>query len=107
MGAFVDACIALRLRKLQLAFCRVVPAVLPQLTRLVAAGTLRELLVLNDVAMFDVGHESTRLFAAAVRASVMTCISFFNSGVLPENVVEAAAFINLSINSIAGCSGGR
>ena len=102
MGAVVDACIALRLRKLQLLTCRTVPAALPELTRLVAAGTLRGLWVLsmnvqnNGVGMFDEAHESTRLFVAAVRASAMVSLEFDarNLGVLPADVVEAAAFIN-------------
>ena len=63
MGAVVDACIALRLRRLELLRCRIVPASLPQLFRLIAAGALRELEVDNaGVAMFDGTHESTWLF---------------------------------------------
>lgn len=46
-GAFVDACIAVRLRTLELAWCHYPPSALPQLTRLIAAGALRELNVCN------------------------------------------------------------
>ena len=38
MGALVDACISLRLRELELVECRVMPAMLPELTRLIAGG---------------------------------------------------------------------
>ena len=96
MGAVVDACIALRLRGLMLRMCRVMPASLSELTRLIDAGALRELIVQNGIAaMFEAGHESTRLFVAAVRASAMTKLqlSTFVAEV-PESVVEAAAFIN-------------
>ena len=95
MTAVVDACIALRLHELDLFHCRVVPAVLPELTRLIAAGALRDLRVYNgSVEMFDEAHESTQLFVAAVRASAMTKLAFDDLGDVPENVVEAAAFIN-------------
>ena len=97
LGAVVDACIALRPRlcKLQLGTCRVVPASIPQLTRLNAAGTLRELKVHNGgVEMFDKAHESTRLFVAAARASALTKLDLNGLGDVPENVAEAAAFIN-------------
>ena len=95
LGALVDACISLSLRKLVLDGCHIVPAVLPQLTRLIAAGKVRELDVGNlHVQMFDETHESTRLFIAAVRASYMTRLSLANLGVLPESVMDAAAFIN-------------
>ena len=95
MSAVVDACIALRPRKLWLGGCCAVPAVLSQLTRLISAGALRELVVYNDgVEMFDAAHESTRLFVAAVHASAMTRLRLINLGVTPEDVVEAEAFIN-------------
>ena len=99
MGAVVDACIAINLRRLDLRRCRVVPAALPELTRLVAAGALRALMVANhnnNVEVFDEAHESTRLFVAAVRASAMSVLRLVNVGVVPENVAEAAAFINAS-----------
>ena len=96
MGAVVDACIALRLRSLGLQWCHVIPAVLPELIRLIAAGALRWLIVrkIGEDEMFDETHESTRLFVAAVRASAMTRLQLEGFGVLPESVVEAAAFIN-------------
>ena len=95
MGAVVDACIALRVRKLWLSHCRVVPAVLPELARLVAARALRELIVYNGgVTLFVEDHESTRLFVAAVRVSAMTKLQLYGLGTIPDNVVEAAAFIN-------------
>ena len=99
MGAVVDACIKLRLRKLDLRRCIVVPAALPELTRLIAAGALRELIVVNifpfGMSMFNEAHdEYTRLFVTAVRASAMTGLELFLVGVLPEIVEEAAAFIN-------------
>ena len=73
MGVIMDACIALRLCTITLDACRIVPAALPQLTRLIVEGALHELRLFNDdVEMFDESHESTRLFAAAVRASAMT-----------------------------------
>ena len=100
MGAFVDACIAIRLRSLQLGDCRVVPAVLPELTRLIAVGALQMLFVSDSdidkahVQMFDAAHESTWHFVAAVRASDMTRLVLDGMGVQPESVVEAAAMIN-------------
>ena len=88
MGAVVDACIALRLHTLRLCYCRIVPAALPELTRLVAAGVLRELDVNNwgDVVFGDT-DESTRLFVAAVRASALTSLKFH--GVVIYNVARA------------------
>ena len=97
MGAVVNACIAINLCRLNLRRCRVVPAALPELTRLIAAGALRALMVENqddNVEMFDEAHESTRMFVAAVRASAMSVLQLVNMGIVPENVVEAAAFIN-------------
>ena len=95
MGAVVDACIALRLRRLELLRCRIVPASLPQLFRLIAAGALRELEVDNaGVAMFDGTHESTWLFVDVVRASAMTALRLVRLGDLPADIVEAAEFIN-------------
>ena len=95
LDAVVDACISLRLRTLILWGCHVVPMALPELTRLIAAGALRYLCVRNNlVEIFDEAHESTRLFVAAVRASAMTKLDLDDSGDLPANVVEAAAFIN-------------
>ena len=96
MGAIVDACIALGLRELQLGAWRGAPAVLSELTRLIAAGVLRELIVYDSgVALFGEAHESTRLFVAAVRASAMTKLQLDGLwGELPDDVVQAAAFIN-------------
>ena len=95
MGAVVDACIFLRLHTFRLWECRVVPATLPQLSRLIAAGALRELEVHNNgVQMFDATHASTRLFVAAVRASAMTSLRLLDLGDVPANIVEAAEFIN-------------
>ena len=101
MAAFADACITLRLRKLLLFNSHVAPAALPELTRFIAAGALRELSIDNDalydeevVQVFDEAHESTRLFVAAVQASALTMLRLVNLGDLPANVVEAAAFIN-------------
>ena len=99
MGAVVDACIALRLRTLSLSGCRVAPGALQELTRLVAAGSLRKLIVTNERmgdegVVFDEAPESTHLFAAAVRASTLTELVFYNFEDPPTDVVEAAAFIN-------------
>ena len=95
MGAFVDACIVLRLRKLKIDNCRVATAALPELTRLVSAGALRDLGVRCCGEIFDKTRESTRLFVAAVRASAMTRLQLVGMGVLPDMVVRAAAaFIN-------------
>lgn len=100
MSSVVDACIAIRLRSLHVAGCCIEAAGLPELTRLVAAGSLRSLTVgIFGAEMFDEAHENfTRLFVAAVQASAMTKLVFFGyeagRGVLPGNVVEAAAFIN-------------
>lgn len=95
MGALVNAFIPLQLRKFNLFFCRVVPAALPELTRLIAAGTSRDLYVLNHgVDMFDEADESTQLFVTAVRASAMTWLSLNAFGYAPQSVVEAAAFVN-------------
>ena len=99
MGAVVDACIALRLCKLDLQMCRAVPAALPELTRLIAAGALRELEIFDNCGRFDIFDEphddaSEGLFVAALQASAMTTLRL--NGVLgaPESVVEAAVFIN-------------
>ena len=71
------------------------PAALPELTRLIAAGALQELMVRNnDVEMFDKANEATRLFATAVRASAMQRLLLSQTGVFPEIVREAAAFIH-------------
>ena len=43
MGAVVDACIALRLHSLRLRGCHVPTEALPELTRVIAAGALRDL----------------------------------------------------------------
>ena len=76
--------------------CRVGPASLPELTRVITAGALRNLEIYNGGGeMFDeADDESTRLFVAAVRASAMTRLQVLHVGVLPEIVQEAAAFIN-------------
>ena len=83
---------------MKLIFCRVDPAALPELTRLIAAGWLRELQVINGgVHVFDEAHETTRLFVAAVRASAMKKLHIAARWALvelPKNVVAAAAFIN-------------
>ena len=98
MGAFVGACMTLRLRKLTLDWCRIAPATLAELTRLISAGVLRELVVFNrraGIQMFDLAdHEPTRLFVTAVRASAMTRLQLSGFDVLPDTVVEAAASIN-------------
>ena len=95
MGAVVDACIALRLRSLEIAWCRIVPAVVPELTRLIAAGSLRSLTVqCCHGGMFGEAHEFTRLFVAAVRASAMTKLRLEALGhAIPESVVRAATLI--------------
>ena len=93
MGAVVNACIAIGVAKLELAWCCGAPEVLPELTRLVAAGALRQLDVVGVANMFDDAHESTRLFVAAVRASALTRLRLVGAA-LPGNVVEAAAFIH-------------
>ena len=96
MGAVVDACIALRLHTLLLWECRVAPTTLPELTRLVAAGVVRDFGVHSDhiEIMFDEAHESTRLFVAAVRASALTRLRLEGLEDLPASVEEASTFIN-------------
>ena len=97
MDAVVDACIALRVLKLKLEWCHVVSAALPQLTRLIAAGALRELWVDNhgSADMFgEAREEDTQLFVAAARASAMTRLEHDGSGNLPENVFKAALYIS-------------
>ena len=90
MSAFVDACIALRLRKVQLGRCHFEPAALPELTR-----ALRELHVSAEPAMFHEAHESTRLFVAAIRASSLTRLEIEDvRHCVPPSVLEAAALIN-------------
>ena len=71
MGAVADACVAIRLRRLELERCHIAPEALPELTRLVAAGAMRQLSLENRAEAFVEAHESTRLFVAAVRASAM------------------------------------
>ena len=99
MSAVVDASIALRLSVLRLHHCHVLPATLPELTRLIASGSLRELFVANDhVRMFNnADHETTRLFCAAVRASALKYLYIRRAGSkgvgIPEAVKEALAYI--------------
>ena len=92
MRAVVDACIALSPRSLKVYFCGLTPTALPELTRLIDAGALREL-ILNEYSAFDEA-ESTRLFVAAVRAPAMTKLEIFSIYAMQKIVVEAAAFIN-------------
>ena len=96
MSALVDACIALRLRSLRLINCELQRAVLPVLTRLVAAGALRELYIssISDEDLFAADAD-TQLFCTAVRASEMT--NFVLQMPLPYPPVEInwlADFIN-------------
>ena len=93
IGAVVDACIVLRLRTFTLRWCRVAPATLPELNRLIAAGALRELDVSSNIRMFDQAHESTQLFVTAVQASAMTWLRLDEVS-LPDSVLEAAALIS-------------
>ena len=94
MGSVVDACIALRVRYLDLYWCRVAPTLLPELTRLIEAGALRELIVQSsEFYAMDVFDESTLHFVAAVRASAMTRL-YFNTRRVPADVASAVAFIN-------------
>ena len=105
MVPVVDACILLRLRKFMLVGCRVAPATLPELTRLIAAGALRDLCVHNfgDVQMFDqADEESTQIFVAVLQASAMTRLRLVGLGDLPRRVVEAAAFINERARAVRG-----
>ena len=96
MGAVVDACIALRLPSLELGWCPVAPAAVPELTRLIAAGALRELSIDNiDVALFGGAREPRELFVAAHRASAMTSLRLERCGRrVPAAVTEAVALIN-------------
>ena len=96
MVAVVDACVALRLRCVELDSCDVAPAVVPELTRLIAAGALRELVVdhWGGVELFDETDESTRLFVAAVRASAMTKLRFDRTVRVPEPVASSVALVN-------------
>ena len=103
MGAFVDALIALRLRGLEFFACRIAPVALPELTRLVSAGALRELDVASDgVRPFDEWTGFTQLFCAAVRASAMTRLQLDDystqPGIFPEVIVETAALVNARPN---------
>ena len=93
-GAVVDACIALGVRILHLMECGFVPAALPELTRLIAAGALRELFMLQyGVRLFE-HHGATLRFVAALRASAMTRLRIVGNGFVPKNIVDAEAFIN-------------
>ena len=99
MGVLVDSCIALHLRKLWLMGCDVSPGALPALTRLIAAGALRDLNVDNrGVQLFDETDESTRFFCTAVRASPMTRLVLIGGG-MPSAVVEAVALISNNARS--------
>ena len=96
MGALVHACI--RLRTLELVGCDILPASLPVLTRLVAAGALREL-VLDGTprSPFDEAGEATQRFVAVVQASAMTKLQLIKIGptaALPAPVTEVMALIN-------------
>ena len=94
-GAVVDACSALRLRALFLFECRLGPRELSVLTRLIVAGSLRMLVLVNNgVTLFDEADESTRLFVAAVRASAMVSLQLIDVGPVPAAVAEAENFIN-------------
>ena len=93
MGAVADACIILKIRKLELSACLVAPVTLLELTRLIAAGVLRELLMTLNLLIFDEAEESTRLFVAAVRASAMTRLQLRGLRDLPDTVADVVAFI--------------
>lgn len=75
------------------------PAALPELARLVAAGALRELVVDNYGAemVADEADESTGLFVDALRASSLTTLQLGGVGHVcgvPAAVMAAAARIN-------------
>ena len=100
MGVVVNACIALRLRNLVLDTCSVAPATVPDLTRLVAAGDIRELTVKDrrrdddNTPMFDWNHESTHLLVAAARVSALTMLLLPDVAKAPEIVLQALRLIN-------------
>ena len=81
MGAVGDACISIRLRHIRLIHCHLTPEVVPVLTRLVAAGALRELYIteswLDEYPNFFTDDSETQLFCAAVRASSINRIDIF------------------------------
>ena len=94
MGALVDACISIRLRSLRLHDCSLTPAVVAPLTRLVAAGALRELSILeiqSDSHGPFTPDAETQLFCAAVRASKMTKFELRPNSI--GGTCEVAAFI--------------
>ena len=101
MGAVVDACIALRLRSLVLYISHIGPTLVPELTRLIAAGALRELVVdhRGGVELFDEADESTLHFVATVRGSAMTRLDlrqivYGQRRLLPATVASSVTFIN-------------
>lgn len=68
MRALVDAAIALQLECVNFYDCGCTPDTVPELTRLVSAGSVRKLHIDNDDELFKAGA-NTNQFCAAVRAS--------------------------------------
>lgn len=90
MNALVDTATGLNLRDLSLDDCGLVPACLPPLTRLVAAGFLRQLFLNGPGGLFA-DEELVRFFVDAVRASALTNLRVRSHS---AHLNEAMAFIN-------------
>ena len=96
MRAFVDAAVKLELENVKLYQTRFTPLVLPELTRLVSAGAIRELDISGLVASLFEDAASMAAFCDAVRASTMRRLVFEPFfGVPPcENVQALMTVIN-------------
>lgn len=93
-GLLADAAERMRLPSPSLLQCKATTASLPALTRLVAAGRLRKLVIFNSgVALFKEGDAATKAFCDAVRASKLTHLVVNNAGRAPS-VADAKLFVD-------------
>ena len=94
MRVIVNAAIALRVMTIGLVYCGCTRACVPELTRLVSAGTLDQMVLYNlDVELFEAGPDTDQ-FCAAVRASAsLNRLEFDRCGLNPD-AAAVSAFIN-------------
>ena len=84
MRGFVDAAVALKLEKIVLYDCWLTPAVVPELTRLVAAGWVEEILIENKNASIFRSNASTDHFCAVARVSSLKKLRILEVGSSPK-----------------------
>ena len=101
MGAIVESSVSLRLSKLLLVGCGASPVTLLALTRLVAAGWLHNLGIINrDILLFDEGMDTTRIFCDAVRrASSLRLCDLRGAGRVHELEELAAAVTGVNLQA--------